>query len=303
MRARGVLGINARNADYILLHNERRHYARVDDKIVTKGFAKRAGVAVPTTYAVIERQGDVRRFASLVENHPEFVLKPARGAAGRGIMVVTGHDGRDFTSASGESQPLGDVQAHISTTLSGLYSLGGRFDRVLVEQRIERHPVFAPVVYRGTPDVRIVLYRGVPVMAMTRLPTKESRGRANLHQGAIAAAIDLATGVTSGGVRKNRTVSHHPDTNEPIRGFAIPFWDTILEGAQRLAEHLELGYIGVDYVVDANLGPVVLEANARPGLSIQVANQRGLLPRLEFVDKNLRDDGDRAGLIAGIAAL
>ncbi len=37
-------------------------------------------------------------------------------------------------------------------------------------------------------------------------------------------------------------------------------------------------------MLDAALGPVVLEANARPGLTIQVANRRGLLPRLEWID-------------------
>ncbi len=62
----------------------------------------------------------------------------------------------------------------------------------------------------------------------------------------------------------------------------------------KLADVLQMGYIGVDFVVDANLGPVVLEANARPGLNIQVANRRGLRQRLEFVrflpDERLHGD-------------
>jgi len=37
-------------------------------------------------------------------------------------------------------------------------------------------------------------------------------------------------------------------------------------------------------VLDAALGPVVLEANARPGLAIQIANRCGLLPRLKLID-------------------
>ena len=41
--------------------------------------------------------------------------------------------------------------------------------------------------------------------------------------------------------------------------------------------------IGCDIVIDKNLGPLILELNARPGLSIQLANNRGLLPRLNHL--------------------
>ena len=44
-------------------------------------------------------------------------------------------------------------------------------------------------------------------MAMLRLPTKASGGRANLHQGAIGAGVDLVTGVTHHAVLKNRKAS------------------------------------------------------------------------------------------------
>ena len=52
----------------------------------------------------------------------------------------------------------------------------------------------------------------------------------------------------------------------------------------KLGDALELGYVGVDFVIDANDGPVVLEANARPGLAIQVAHRHGLLQRLDAID-------------------
>ena len=51
----------------------------------------------------------------------------------------------------------------------------------------------------------------------------------------------------------------------------------------KLSDVLEMGYIGVDFVIDAEKGPVVLEANARPGLAIQVANRTGIRPRLEKI--------------------
>jgi len=284
LRRKGVLGINRRNADHVLPLNPRRLYPRVDDKLFTKRICEARGIPVPATYAAIERHGDIRAFPRLTGGRQEFVIKPAAGSEGRGIIVVAGHDGSRFTTSSGGRHSLADLKYHLSTILSGLYSLGGQPDRAIIEERIVRHPVFENVAVGGTPDIRIILYRSAPVMAMVRLPTRESGGRANLHQGAIAAAIGLATGLTYGGVCRSRAASTHPDTGASIEGLAIPGWSALLDAAMRLAEGLELGYVGIDFVLDARGGPVVLEANARPGLAIQVAHRAGLRPRLAFID-------------------
>ena len=283
LHRRGVLGINSRNARFVLAENPRSHYPRVDDKLRTKQLCEDRGIQVPQTYALIERHGDVRRFPEVLGSRQEFVIKPASGAEGRGILVVAQRDGEEFVTSAGGKLTLGDLRYHLSTILSGLFSLGSQPDRAIVEQRIRRHPVFDQVAVDGTPDVRVILYRCVPVMAMVRLPTHLSRGRANLHQGAVAAAVDLKTGRTFGGVWKSGPISTHPDSGASIQGLQIPDWDRLLIAATKLADALGLGYIGVDFVLDAADGPVVLEANARPGLAIQVANRRGLLPRLTQV--------------------
>lgn len=277
LRRAGVLGMNRRNADLILPNNERRFYPRVDDKTRTKEICAANGIPTPTVYAVYERQGDLKHFSGLAADHPDFVIKPAKGSGGRGIVVVAGHDGRHFTKPDGERLSLGDVLYHLSTILSGLYSLGGRPDKVIVEQRIICHPAFEPVSFGGTPDVRVIVHRNVPVLAMVRLPTRASRGRANLHQGAIAAGVDLETGITSGGVIHNEAVVTHPDTRHSVEGFRVPYWEAIRAAAVKLAEGTGLGYLGIDFAIDARLGPMVLEANARPGLAIQIANRTGLL--------------------------
>lgn len=284
LRALGVLGMNARNAQFVLPGNPRSHYPRVDDKLRTKRLCEAHGIPVPTTYGVVARQADVARFGGMVADRPDFVVKPARGAEGRGIVVVIGHDGATFTTAGGETQTSADVRYHLANTLSGLYSLGGQPDRAIVERRIVRHAAFEAVAVGGTPDVRVVLSRRVPAMAMVRLPTRASRGRANLHQGAVAAGVHLRTGRTFGGVCHDRAVAEHPDTGAPVAGVLVPDWDALLAAAMTLADALEMDYIGVDFVLDAAAGPVVLEANARPGLAIQIANRRGLLPRLKFIE-------------------
>lgn len=281
LRGAGVLGMNRRNLDLLMKLNPRDLYPRVDDKSLTKAICRENRIPTPDTHATIRRFGDIRQFPAGIGDRTEFVIKPACGAAGRGVLVIAGRDGDAFTTSSGEALSIEDVRYHLSTTLSGLYSLGGNLDRAIVEQRLHRHPAFDGVAVGGTPDIRVVVYRHMPVMAMVRLPTKLSRGRANLHQGAVGAGIDMNTGRTLGGVCLGRRLRTAPDTGEAIEGVKVPRWTEILDIAERLSRALGLGYTGVDIVLDADHGPMVLEANARPGLAIQIANGCGLLGRLQ----------------------
>jgi alpha-L-glutamate ligase-like protein len=146
-------------------------------------------------------------------------------------------------------------------------------------------PLFAEVSYQGVPDIRVIVYRGYPVMSMVRLPTRTSDGKANLHQGAVGAGIDLSTGRTLRGVLGNDVVDEHPDTGALISGLYIPKWDFILQSSARCSEVTGLGYVGVDMVIDKDLGPLILEMNARPGLNIQIANGCGLSHRIRRIDE------------------
>jgi alpha-L-glutamate ligase-like protein len=239
------------------------------------------GVPTPAIYAVLAAHSALRHLPRLLADREDFVLKPDRGAAGRGILVVTGRDGEAFVRHNGQRLHLADLRQHVSSIISGLFSLGGQGDEALIQQRVLPHPAFERISYQGIPDVRVVLYQHVPVMAMLRLPTRASGGRANLHQGGVGAGVDLALGTTCRAVLRNRTCERHPDTGESVLGFMVPFWPEILDIARRVSRAVGLGYLGVDVVVDRRQGPLLLEANARPGLAIQIANGQGLLPRLE----------------------
>ena len=280
LKESGILGMNRRNLSYILESNPRKNYPRVDNKLVTKQICEDNDIPSPKTYAVINSQVQVRRKGPAITDRSDFVIKPARGAAGRGIVVIADQSDDCYFTPSGRTLSWSDLRYHLSAIVSGLYSLGGRPDCAIIEKRIVTHPILEPYSVGGTPDVRILLYLGVPVMAMVRLPTSESGGRANLHQGAIAAAVDLVTGATYGGVCKNRVIDRHPDTGLPIAGVELPDWRAALDASMRLSDVLELGYLGVDFVFDKDQGPVVLEANARPGLAIQVAHRHGIRARL-----------------------
>jgi alpha-L-glutamate ligase-like protein len=178
-----------------------------------------------------------------------------------------------------------DLKYHISGILSGIYSLGGQEDVAIIEALIHPAPIFAEVTYRGVPDIRIIVYLGVPVMAMTRLPTRASEGKANIHGGAIGAGIDIGRGTTVTAVHRAKVITHHPDTGNPTQGINIPYWDSLLLTAAKAFEMTGLGYIGVDLVIDLTRGPLLLELNARPGLQIQIANESGLWERLECVNR------------------
>ena len=288
LRSNGVLGLNERNADYIMRLNPRRLYPLVDDKALTKEIALAAGMAVPDLYGIIAHQAEVKNFANIVRDKESFVIKPARGSGGDGILVVTGRGKRkrdNYRLSSGVFVSEGEILHHISNTVGGQYSLSGTRDKALIEYCVHFDPTFAEVSYQGVPDIRVVVYRGYPAMAMVRLPTRASDGKANLHQGAVGAGVDMATGETLNGVLDNEVVDEHPDTGALVAGLNIPQWDFILESSARGYDVTGLGYLGVDMVIDNDLGPLILEMNARPGLNIQIANGTGLANRVARIDE------------------
>ena len=289
LKDKGVLGINGRNANFTLKYNPRRFYPLVDDKLRTKRLAQANAIPVPELYALVEAAGQVRDLPDALKECSDFVIKPAHGSGGEGILIVSREDNGAFRRQNGDPLSLEELKHHVLNSLSGLYSLGGQPDEVLAEYRVAFDPVFEKISYEGVPDIRIVVMFGIPVMAMIRLPTKESDGKANLHQGAIGVGICMKTGTTLRGVWKNNIVTEHPDTGNPVTGLIIPWWDDLLELSAKWYELTELGYLGVDIVLDKSRGPLILELNARPGLNIQVANDSGLLPRLELAERYHKD--------------
>jgi alpha-L-glutamate ligase-like protein len=287
LRELGILGMNRRNAAFILDHNPRRLFPVVDDKLRLHHLCQRIGVPTPSIYAALSRYAELRHLPEMLAGRDDFVIKPNHGAAGRGVLVIIGRDGRHFRRHNGERLRADALRQHVSDILSGMYSLGGRPDQALIQQRVLLHPAFAGICYKGIPDLRIILYRNEPAMAMLRLPTRQSGGRANLHQGGIGTGIDLDTGVTHHAVQHNRCVECHPDTGAAVVGVVVPHWPEVLIMSRRVAQIVGLGYVGVDIVIDAAGGPMLLEANARPGLAIQIANNRGLLQPLEAIDAHL----------------
>lgn len=285
LRRAGVLGANARNADYVLTENDRRLVPQVNCKLATKRLAERHGIPVPELYGTVRINRDVARLEHMLAGRGSFAVKPAQGAGGDGILVVTGRVNGHWRQHNGVRLDQGDLGFHLSNILSGMYSLGGRPDAAFLEACVQFDPVFDDLSSGGVPDVRVLVYRGVPAMAMVRLPTRESDGKANLHMGGVGVGVDLATGVTRNAVCKDQAIAEHPDSGVALEGVQVPHWPDMLAMAARCTEMTGLGYLGVDMVLDRERGPLLLELNARPGLAIQIANACGLRHALAEIDE------------------
>lgn len=285
LRENGVLGMNDRNYSVIAKYNKRSLYTLVDDKVKTKQLANEINISTPKMIGIIEHQYEVKNLIDIVKGHSTFVIKPAHGSGGKGVLVIKNFDGEKFCSASGEILTFNDVYQHVSNTLSGLFSLGGRYDVALIEETVNFSDVFKNFSYHGIPDVRVIVYKGFPAMVMMRLATKESDGKANLHQGGVGVGLDVKTGETLRAVLHNKPVTIHPDTGANLMDLKVPYWrEHLLIGA--LAYDMTgLGYLGADIVLDKDKGPMMLEINARPGLAIQIANGKGLKTRLKEIDE------------------
>ena len=284
LRAKGIIGMNRRNIRYIGRYNSRRLYPLVDDKLKTKLLAQDHGIATPALIGTVTTQFGIKHIRKMLHGHHGFVIKPAKGSGGKGILVIESVDGDRYLKPSGHALIHEDVERHVSNILSGLYSLGGSPDVALVEALISFDERFNKYTYEGVPDIRVIVFKGYPIMAMMRLSTAASDGKANLHQGAVGVGIDIATGRALRGVQFDRALDDHPDTGHELASLHIEDWETLLNLAASCYEMTGLGYLGTDMVLDRDHGPMLLELNARPGLAIQMANGEGLRPRLDLIE-------------------
>jgi alpha-L-glutamate ligase-like protein len=284
MKLSSILGLNARSQLFAYRYNTRKGKKIADSKIQTAGALRRAGVAHPKIFKKFRDPREVTNFNwdSLPD---KFALKPSRGFGGEGIIVVKQRlNGGGWLTTQKEKVNISDLKLHTLDILEGAYSMGDEPDVAFTQEYIGRHPAFRRWAFRGTPDIRIIIFNKVPVMAMLRLPTKESGGRANLHQGAIGVGIDIATGITTKAIWHGEQIVFKPGTVKKLRGIKIPNWNNILETAVNAQIASHLGYVGIDIVLHPEKGPMVLEMNAQPGLQIQLANMEGLRRRLERID-------------------
>lgn len=299
---KSILGMNARNLDYVRPYNHARGKRIADQKLLCKKVLKGVGIPVPGLIGKIRNQQELEIFdwSSLPNS---FALKPNRGFGGEGILVVYARKKNTtdtWIKADGSTITIDDLKNHIHNILDGSFSLSNSPDIAFFEERLKLSKILKPYTYKGIPDIRVIVFNRVPVMAMLRLPTVSSGGKANLQQGAIGVGIDMANGTTTTAIiGKGKRIEYVPGTRLLLSGLKIPRWKDILTMAVTAQDATGLGFLGADVAIDRDLGAVILELNARPGLSIQLANVSGLKERLERV-RGLKiksvDHGVRVGM-------
>ncbi|PJA63960.1 MAG: hypothetical protein CO160_01160 [Candidatus Portnoybacteria bacterium CG_4_9_14_3_um_filter_43_11] len=280
-----VLGLNARNLSYLRPSNSRRALRIADNKLLAKRILSKAGLPVLETYGVISSYDDLKNF-DWNNLPPTFVLKPNRGLGGEGIVIVYGRrekEPRPWVKANRKMVSIEDLRDHIRNILEGIYSLTGLPDAAFFEERVKLLKLLKPYSFRGIPDIRIIVYNSVPIIAEMRLPTEESGGKANLHLGGIGVGIDMGTGITTCSIQRDRLIEYVPGKRVPLRGIQIPDWQEVLRMAVYAQQATRIGFLGIDIAIDRDKGPVILELNVRPGLAIQIANQSPLKDRLQRI--------------------
>lgn len=265
------LTINARMALY-LKYNSAEGRAIADSKTRTKKILREAGVGVPRKIKIFSKESSLEKFKweNLLGN---FVIKPVSGFGGEGILVIRkrGKWAGEWVDMTGNTYTSAELKMHCQEILAGRFSLHRRPDRVLLEERVKIHPKFLRFARVGTPDIRVIVYNRIPVMAMLRIPTDESGGKSNLQQGAMGLGIDMVSGITTYGVMgKNKFIKKLRDYRKKklikVNGIKIPLWKKILETAVEAQKAIpSLGFMGVDVVLDKELGPLVFGGQCSTG--------------------------------------
>ncbi len=279
-----VLGMNARNFLYIRPYNKPSAKRIADDKLKTKEVLTRHNIPTPKLFASFKTRADVRNFIWRKLPETGFAVKPSRGYGGSGILAFKNWKFGKGTTINNEVFDVKKLESHIFDIIDGAFSLQYLPDVAFIEDIVNQHSFFKKIAPVGLADIRIIVFKQVPIMAMIRIPTEESDGKANIHLGALAAGIDISTGITTSATDNSRLIYKFPFTKRKIAGIKLPDWDNVLLLASRAQNAIKLGFAGVDIVIDAKKGPLILELNARPGLQIQNANLKSLRTRLERIE-------------------
>jgi len=284
-----ILGQNARNHVYIKSPGSSygRHIA--DDKLLTKQVLSEYNVDIPKLIGIIHNLKELRSFdwTSLPKS---MVMKPVRGSQGDGIEIFYDRDKQGtWIRGDGSRVDLEEIKRLAQDIIDGRYSLNKQPDQVLFEERIRPHRDLKNYTYKGTPDIRIIVFNNIPIQAYVRFPTIDSGGKANMAIGAVGTGIDLSTGITTSSRKgkenggKGIPIEYVAGTKLSYRGLKIPHWNKLLELSVKCQQASKLKLIAIDFLIDDDKGPVVVELNARPGLSIQLVNNAGLAWRLNRV--------------------
>ena len=230
------------------------------------------------TPRIARNAAELRAFLTDVRNFPLFG-KPAEAFQSLGSIALRRYDaqGGQLQRTDGSAIALDDFIADVTTN----YARGYLFQKLA-----SPHPVLRDLCGDRLATARIVTIAteaGPKVFrASLKIPAGTNSADNFWRNGNLLAQLDIATGaitrvITGAGIDLQQ-VTQHPDTGKTLIGATVPHWDRMLASAlagAKVMQHFSM--IGWD-VAALEPGPVIVEMNETPDLSLhQIAEGRGVL--------------------------
>ncbi|MHB1355642.1 MAG: sugar-transfer associated ATP-grasp domain-containing protein [Anaerolineae bacterium] len=192
------------------------------------------------------RENSPETFAGWISTRPVVVVKPNLGARGNGVEFI------DTTKR--EPQEL-----YWSLLHNG---------QDVMEEAIIQHDALQRLYPSSVNTVRVVTVRTGSQVDIIGTDLKfgiNGNHVDNLHAGGISAPIDPETGIVTRGAISNSVWSpryeRHPDTQEAILGFQVPFWTSVMELARQVSDLVpQVRTVGWDIAVTVT-GAILVEGN------------------------------------------
>ena len=286
---RTFLGQRANHALMLELNYRHDWFALLNNKVAFQGYVGAYGLPVIATLGLYApgfaaRPGtpllaDAASLAAflLTPSHYPMFGKPVEGVQSLGSLALQACDARErtVTAVNGGGFPVEAV----------VQAIAGHFRDGFMFQPLHGSPADrAATIGPHLSTVRIITVQsddGPKVhKAVWKIPAAGNVADNYWRTGNLLAALDLETGAirsaSSGTGLTYAAAGAHPDTGAGLAGVVVPWWEEVramaVEGARALHH---FGLLGWDIGI-AEHGPVVVEANEAPDLTlIQIAERTG----------------------------
>lgn len=278
----GLLWQNARNLKYIKEYNNSFAKHLADSKLRTKDFLEKKSVKVAKTLFTLSTHLTIENF-DFWELNPPFVIKPNSGFWWKWIIVIDSISSNgEYISNNKKSYTKKFIINHFKEIVDWFYSLSWKRDKVIIEKKLLIDKEIELLGKYWLPDIRVICFNMVPIMAMMRIPTKNSWWKANLHAGACWVWIDIWSWRLTYTTQFWKLINSAPGIWK-LKDIKLPHWEEILKLAVKAQKVTNIWYLGCDIILDDDLGPCILELNIRPWLELQIANMAPLETRLRKI--------------------
>lgn len=319
----GILWINSRNLNYIKKFNKRKAIKLADNKLKTKIFLSERWIPVPETYWVIKNRKQLQDYNFSNFPKDEYVVKPNKGSKWNWIFIVKNlweinninetkkniflsnklqsintyfektfpffkkndtYENNSYYNVSWTIIDHNTLTRYLLDILWGKHSLTIWSDTILIEEKLIPGEWFKQFCQFGLADIRVIVFNLVPIAAMVRIPTEQSKWKANLAQWWAAAWIEVWSWKIYSYYKKRKLhTNQFPKYAEKLKWYQMPYWDEILSYSSQIQFYANLGYLALDWVI-TNEWPKILEINARAWLEVQNVCGLNMKNRLDKIN-------------------